>query len=395
MSDQYPTPYSSNDGAGADPKLPVEGDSGVAPTSPAESRSHSLLNPWLTARTDSNPQEAVLRGDEDSSPAGFETSAAERLAAWETVAPNPDVDAATEVIDGTVVTPVDSTQASEASEPLESGDQADAAPVAVEEILVDVDPGQQWPADDDADAPAGVEPDGTVDLTDQPVPAASHAINPELFRNNTEPTPEPTLIDPAVPGGANAIAGADTMEARRQARDRALGVVAPGADVVVAQPAFTPPSVYRRWPSFALFMLRLVVAAILGIRATQQVLHFSDTQQLWTNSILPNPEIVTLVQIIVEYAIAVMLLLGLASRAAGVLLLLLSIGLLTFLIWGATNPFTGVTLGFHGEFELLLAGVGLLFAGVGGGAAAVDGAVHRAHLERKNARLGAVVSPVI
>jgi hypothetical protein len=36
-----------------------------------------------------------------------------------------------------------------------------------------------------------------------------------------------------------------------------------------------------------------------------------------------------------------------------------------------------------------LVAAGLVFAGVGGGSIAVDGAIHRAHLDRKNAKLGA------
>jgi len=182
------------------------------------------------------------------------------------------------------------------------------------------------------------------------------------------------------------------LDDRRAARARALGEVEPGADVIAAPVPFTPPATYKAWPSFTLFIFRLVIATVLSIRATQELLNFTQTKTLWATSVLPHPEILAIAQICVEYLIALMLLLGLASRVAGLLIMVLFIMVLSFLIWGASNPFTSGVIGFHGEFEVVMVLIGLVFAGVGGGGAAVDGAIHRARLERKNAKLGFVIS---
>jgi uncharacterized membrane protein YphA (DoxX/SURF4 family) len=177
------------------------------------------------------------------------------------------------------------------------------------------------------------------------------------------------------------------MDDRRAARARALGEVDPGADVIAAPRQFAAPSVYRAWPSFVLFIFRFVIASIVATRATQEMLNFAQLKALWATSILPSPEIVALSQIIIECLIALMLVLGLGSRAAGLLLAGVFATILCFLVWGAVNPFASGVVGFRGEFELVMAATGFALAGIGGGGAAVDGAIHRARLERKNARL--------
>jgi len=237
--------------------------------------------------------------------------------------------------------------------------------------------------------PAPAFPAGTVDLTgDNAIPAELRSPAPSTYPA-PEPVPGTVQVDPPVakpvPAAVQPIE--TQLDDHRAARARALGEVDPGADVIAAPAPFGPPSVYKGWPSFTLFVFRLVVAAILGIRATQELINFEQTKALWETSILPNPGVVAIVQIVVEYAIAIMLLIGLASRVAGVLLMLLAIGWLVFLVWGAVNPFSSGVVGFRGEFEVLLVAAGLVFAGVGGGRAAVDGAIHRARLERKNARM--------
>ena len=241
--------------------------------------------------------------------------------------------------------------------------------------------------------PAPVFPDDVVDLTEAPAvpapvaaPAASALLAPKSI---PEPVPGTVEVDPAVsnPNETVVMPVETHLDDHRIARARALGDVAPGADVVAAPQQFGPPSTYKGWPSFALFVARLIVATLLSIRATQQLLNFSATKALWATSILPNPSVMATSQIILEYVIALMLLLGLGSRIAGVLLMVLYIAVLTFLIWGADNPFTAGVEGFRGEFEVLMVIMGLVFAGVGGGRAAVDGAIHKARLERKNAKL--------
>ncbi len=244
-------------------------------------------------------------------------------------------------------------------------------------------------------------PHGTVDLTEQAPPAPLAAPQPaapapgfaSLYRDAPamEPVPGTVEVDQpvAAQGGETVIMGNESLLGdHRAARARALGEVEPGADVVAAPRLFTPPTVYNKWPSFTLFLFRLIIAAILAIRATQELIHFSDTKTWWTRSLLGNPEIFATGQIVAEYVIALMLLLGLASRAAGVLMLVMYVFILSFVVWGASNPLVDGVLGFDGEFEVSMAAAGLLFAGVGGGGAAVDAIVHRARLERKNAKLG-------
>jgi uncharacterized membrane protein YphA (DoxX/SURF4 family) len=199
----------------------------------------------------------------------------------------------------------------------------------------------------------------------------------EVEQPVTQPTD--TVIMPVEP----------TVDDRRAARSRALGEVEPGADVVAAPPKFGPPSVYKPWPSFVLFVFRLLVAAALSIRATQELGHLSATKALWANSVLSSPDLLAVLQIVLEYLIAIMLILGLGTRVAGILMVVVFTAILAFLVWGPGIPvFTSGVNGFLGEYELGMVAIGLLFAGIGGGRAAVDGAVHRARLEKKNARLG-------
>ncbi|MDR0489460.1 MAG: DoxX family protein [Propionibacteriaceae bacterium] len=237
-------------------------------------------------------------------------------------------------------------------------------------------------------------PEGTIDLTGE-TPVWGTVATP------LAPAPESLYQEPGIGEPVQGIVEVDQLSQdqhtiimadenidRRAARARALGEVDPGADVVAAPNYLQPPAMYRPWPSFILFVVRLVVATILTIRATQELMNLTQIKALWENSLLAYPEIWTLSTIVVKYIIAVLLLLGLASRAAGLALATLFIIVLSFLVWGAVNPFTSGVIGFDGELEVLMVLLGLVFAGVGGGSAAIDGAIHKARLERKNARLG-------
>ncbi|MDR2974033.1 MAG: DoxX family membrane protein [Propionibacteriaceae bacterium] len=236
-------------------------------------------------------------------------------------------------------------------------------------------------------------PEGTIDLTDTPLaPTPSPLAAPDSLYRSLRPEPIPGTVEvdqPVNPPNETIIMPVESvLDDHRAARARALGEVDPGADVVAAPAQFLPPSIYKRWPSFTLFIFRLVVAAVLGIRATQEWMNFEAIKGLWAGSILPQAEIVAIVQFVVEYLVAVLLLLGLGSRVAGVLLFVLNASVLCFVVWGAVNPFTNGVVGFAGEYNVLMAAIGLLFAGIGGGGAAVDAVIHRARLERKNAKIG-------
>ena len=124
--------------------------------------------------------------------------------------------------------------------------------------------------------------------------------------------------------------------------------------------------------SLGLFLLRLVVAAIIGIRGLYHLLNLPATTAIIQNTILPYPSILAIVLGAAEVAIAIALVFGLLTRVAGLGLLLLAGATLGFVLWGPWMPFTPGRAGFTGELELLLAAVGTLFLLVGGGGWSVD-----------------------
>ncbi len=175
----------------------------------------------------------------------------------------------------------------------------------------------------------------------------------------------------------------------RAARDRQLGKVIASSDdddEPLVTP-FTTPSTYKGLPSFGFLVFRLVIATVVGIRAWQHLTHLTATRQMWAATVMPSPETMAWVQIIAEITIAVMLVIGLGTRIAGLALVALSALLLAFVQWGAVNPFQPNATDFIGIVDVLLVGAGLLLASVGGGRAAVDGAIHVGHVRRKNSKL--------
>lgn len=122
----------------------------------------------------------------------------------------------------------------------------------------------------------------------------------------------------------------------------------------------------------ALFILRLVTAAVAAVHGLQKLLNLGGTRDFFGQTQIPYPEWAALATSIGEVLIAGALLIGLLVRVAGFGLLVISVGALVFVQWA---PFTflqdGVT-GFVGEKELLLAAVGLLFLLLGGGGWGAD-----------------------
>ncbi len=277
--------------------------------------------------------------------------------------------------------------------------------------------------------PGRVEPTGTEEGTHgyaQEPPASwaevhpnarhlppDHAVDSEAGRTGSQRSlyrdEAPTLAMPAAVAAA-AAAGAGTGAAagrgeptavmdgnefarlrreERAARDRQLGkVIAAPEDA--AEPVATRyplPTTYKGLPSFGFLVFRLVVAAVVGIRAWQHVTHLSATRATWAATVMPRPDIAAYAQIGLEIVIAVMLVIGLGTRIAGLLLLVLSVVSLAFVQWGAVNPFQPGANDFIGVVDVLLAGAGLLFATTGGGRAAFDGAIHSDRIRRKNDRL--------
>ncbi|MDR1512688.1 MAG: hypothetical protein LBS56_04260, partial [Propionibacteriaceae bacterium] len=225
------------------------------------------------------------------------------------------------------------------------------------------------PADETQTTTVAVVPPGHLG---GPVPAAIPVAPPITpLGAPLAPAPEPTAVLP-VAGRPAVVAPADGVDpqAARDARARALGVIAPTPDVVTAPTLFQLPTTYNKFPSLVLFCLRVVVGALMGVRVWLDIRPLGDTVALWQNTVLPDayarPAAYT--QIGLEAAICLLLLAGLGTRVAGLLIVVLSTAWLTFILWGAVPIFdnAGFGVAFTGEYELLLAAVGLLFLGVGG-----------------------------
>lgn len=217
-----------------------------------------------------------------------------------------------------------------------------------------------------------------------------------LFRDEapTEMLPAGAAVVAAVPA-LEQTAVFDAEEAarlrreERSARDRQLGKVIASSDdsAMPVVTKFTTPSTYKGLPSLGFLAFRLIIAGILGIRAWQHLTHLTATREMWAATILPSPGIIAWIQIGLEAAIAIMLIFGLGTRVAGVCLILLSLAQLLFVQWGVVNPFQPGATDFIGIADVLLLGAGIVFATVGGGGIAVDGAVHTGRIRRKNDKL--------
>jgi uncharacterized membrane protein YphA (DoxX/SURF4 family) len=248
---------------------------------------------------------------------------------------------------------------------------------------------------------AEVHPEAKHLPTDEVTPDSEATVaQRSLFRDEAPTVALPAgAVAAAVPLAAVPLmertAVLDAQEAarvrreERAARDRQLGkvIAAPDDADEPLVTKFTTPSTYKGLPSLGVLLFRLVIAAVVGIRAWQHITHLSATRDMWAATIAPSPGIIAWTQIGLEIAIAVMLVLGLGTRIAGLLLLILAIAQLAFVQWGVVSPFQPGAADFIGAVDVMLAGAGMLFATVGGGRIAFDGAIHTGHIGRKNDKL--------
>lgn len=201
-----------------------------------------------------------------------------------------------------------------------------------------------------------------------------------------EATVERTYVEAPVAETLVAPAVVD-RDALREERNRQLGVVTRNDDpapVVVAKPV---PRTTDRWHgSVGFFLLRLVTGLMVATHGVQRILHLTATKEYFAHSILPSSEYFAWGATIAEIIVGLMLILGLGTRIAGLLLAVLSIGYLVLFTWGKVNPFTDHTVGFYGELELLMAAVGLLFLLLGGGGWGIDRIVRRNRARKKEAK---------
>jgi len=226
-------------------------------------------------------------------------------------------------------------------------------------------------------------------------------------RASTTEAPEPTepteaAAAPAGPTDAALAAEAERLAAERAARREArMAALAPlneplapvGAAGAGPRPveAPAPTTVVRRSTdgflgSLGLFLLRLVTAAIVGIQGVNKLLDPAKAAEVYANTVLPQPSLVALAVGAAEVGIAIALVFGLLTRLAGLGLALVAGGTLAFVLWGPWSPFEPGLTGFVGDFELLLAAVGVLFLSVGGGGWAVDRGFRRRREAVRQAR---------
>ena len=191
------------------------------------------------------------------------------------------------------------------------------------------------------------------------------------------------VLDPEAERAEREAAAARAREEARAARDRSLGKVA------ATEPAPAPPMTVKRttdgfFGSLGLFLLRVVVAGVLGVRGYQNLTDIQAFTDFLTRAALPSPHYLAWGIGVAEILAAVSLLFGLLTRVAGLGIAALMIGALARVMWGAVNPFQPGVPGFIGELELVLAAVGIVFLCLGAGRWSIDGSVRAGRQKAKS-----------
>lgn len=179
---------------------------------------------------------------------------------------------------------------------------------------------------------------------------------------------------------AREIEEARARQRDRDARARALGAVpAPVDDELPEQPM--PADNDRAVGSIGLFILRIVLAVFVGVRAMQVIFAIPDTDTWLANQRVPFSSIMAWVLGIVLIACTLMLVFGLLTRTAAVLVLAMAVLMLVFVRWGYAPMITQGQVGFLGETDFLIAGMALSLMFLGSGGWAIDGAMRRSRLQ--------------
>ncbi len=210
----------------------------------------------------------------------------------------------------------------------------------------------------------------------------AQAPNDAAFRSDAAAPAAPVATSAAVaPTAVMEVPAALTAEerklaaeraARREAREAALAAPDVRATATPEPVVVTRRSTDRFLGAFSLFLVRLVVAAIMAVHGLAYVTDPVGAERLFATTVIPEPAIMSAVTGYASLAIAVALVFGLLTRIAGLGVLLIAGGALAFVLWGNWSPFVAGRAGFVGEFELLLAVVGLLLLCVGGGGFSLD-----------------------
>lgn len=177
------------------------------------------------------------------------------------------------------------------------------------------------------------------------------------------------------------------LQEERDARDARLGIV-PGSDTdnvrVVTKPAKRQSDKF--FGAFALFVLRLITAAVIGVLGFQVLQDIDASEAFFATTVIPEPRLTAWILGSVLIVSAFLLVIGLGARVVGFVLLALSIASLVTIRWGAFSIFVSGMEGFYGDRTLLTAAVALVLLAFGAGAWSIDGAIRNAREESRAAR---------
>ena len=179
---------------------------------------------------------------------------------------------------------------------------------------------------------------------------------------------------------------AHQLRADKEARNQRLGLVQTSDANAVRDPSPVRRRGVGHFGSFGLFVLRLVTAAIIGVVGYQVLSDIDATAEFLGATLLPEPRLVAWIVGFGLAVLAVLLVIGLAVRVAGLLLAVVAVGSLVFIRWGQFSPFVAGMEGFLGDHDLLLAAVGILFFSLGGGRWGIDGAFVKARETAREAK---------
>jgi len=214
-----------------------------------------------------------------------------------------------------------------------------------------------------------------VAVVEPPAPAVVEQPAPELPAAQPEPAASAFGLDEVSAEHAR-------LERERQARREArLATLAPVAEEDPLTPEPQPAPVRpigrttdRLWASLGLFGLRAATAMIMFVHGLNGAIAPKPVLETWSNTVLPAGAVRFVVVGVpwLELLIAALLIVGLATRLAGLALLALMAATLALVMWGPWTIFEPGGTGFLGEHELLLAAVALVFLTLGAGAWSFD-----------------------
>ncbi len=258
-------------------------------------------------------------------------------------------------------------------------------PAAEETVVVEEPAAEETVAH--AWEPETIEPTAVVPQETMSYPLPAPPVPTESIFRQPSPTSgpdfEPTRVEQVTDEEQKLAA---ERAARREARAVALAATAP---VPLAAPE--PVIVHQRtndkfWGSVGLFMLRIVLAAILAVRGLNILTDIPAAQAQFAETVIPYPSIMAIVTGVAALLIALSLILGLLTRLAGLGIALIGGGALAFVQWGNWSPFIAGRAGFLGDYELLLAAVGILLLCIGAGGWSLDRSVRAGRESNKAER---------